>query len=121
MCDLVQRSAELTLYNKDNELVTKFIANEMSEAYNKFISKIKPEINLNDLTKEDCKFLGFRSYKVENGITIQLIPLYLLSILKDSKGLEVYNIIGNKYIVGKDLLSNEHRFGMLAYGLKVNT
>lgn len=55
--------------------------------------------------------------KIEKTKDLYLIPIYLYGALPD--GLEVVSISGKTKVVGKDHIDNDNRFGLLAYGLKL--
>ena len=70
-------------------------------------------VDPNELTLEEMKNLGFRKWS--NKTNLMLIPLYLLPYLKE--GITVTDISDNQYYFFRDGADNDHRMGLLAFGV----
>ncbi|QJI10834.1 hypothetical protein GuL6_183 [Buttiauxella phage vB_ButM_GuL6] len=70
-------------------------------------------VDPNDLTLEEMKNLGFRKWS--DDLEIMLIPLYLLPYLKE--GVRVTSISGDEYFFFQESADNDHRGGLLAFGV----
>ncbi len=84
--------------------------NHMKEAY---------QLNLLDLTEQDCKDLMFHTWTVdETEIKIYVIPFYLLQFIDPDY--VNFTCIDGSVIIQKSQMDNDHRYGSLAYGLTFN-
>ena len=90
-----------------------FILDELFSYYRTFINKLKEEIPFETLTESDLRVMGFGEWDNENHLF--LIPLLLWEYIPD--GTEVTSIMGEKYVKGKDKISDDTRDGYLAYGI----
>lgn len=91
-----------------------FQAEELKENFDqlqKTINNEKP--NFFEMTESELKEYGF--VKFDNKSNLMLIPLYLMDCFE--KGTELTCIDGTKKIVGKDYISDDVRFGCIAYGI----
>lgn len=70
-------------------------------------------VDPNDLTREEMENLGFRKWSEESDL--MLIPLYLLPYLKE--GITVTSISGDQYFFFFESVDNDHRMGLLAFGV----
>lgn len=73
------------------------------------------EYDFVDLNKEELKKLGFTVWYVKDtNEYIMLIPMYLGRVIM-YKGIEVVDIFGKR--TKSSMMDNDHRQGMLAYGI----
>jgi len=70
-------------------------------------------INPADLTEAEMRELGFGKWSKEDPMF--LIPLWLFPFLPDE--VDCGSISGEKRILKKSEMDNDHRFGCLAYGV----
>ncbi|ADJ55475.1 hypothetical protein Lw1_gp176 [Escherichia phage Lw1] len=70
-------------------------------------------VDPNDLTREEMENLGFRKWSSESDL--MLIPLYLLPYLKE--GITVIDISDEQYYFFREEADNDHRMGLLAFGV----
>lgn len=70
-------------------------------------------INPADLTEAEMRELGFGKWSKEDPMS--LIPLWLFPFLPDE--VDCGSISGEKRILKKSEMDNDHRFGCLAYGV----
>lgn len=70
------------------------------------------KIDPNDLTEDEMVKLGFSSWSEES--KIKLIPIWLYPFLAED--IETESISGSKH-TKKSEIDNDHRFGLLAYGV----
>lgn len=70
-------------------------------------------VDPNDLTREEMENLGFRKWSSESDL--MLIPLYLFPYLKE--GIKISSISGNEYHFFRESADNDHRMGLLAFGV----
>ena len=90
-----------------------FMLDELFSYYRTLINKLKEEIPFETLTESDLRVMGFGEWDNENHLF--LIPLLLWEYIPD--GTEVTSIMGEKYVKGKDKISDDTRDGYLAYGI----
>ena len=90
-----------------------FILDELLSYYRTFINKLKEEIPFETLTESDLRVMGFVEW--DNEKHLFLIPLLLWEYSPD--GTEVTSIMDEKYVKGKDKISDDTRDGYLAYGI----
>jgi hypothetical protein len=89
-----------------------FCAKQIREIPELFADKLQG-LNISKLTEEEMKDLGFGVWDEDN--PMRLIPLWLLKFLPDQ--IETESIGGEKKILEKSTMDNDHRFGCLAYGI----
>lgn len=70
-------------------------------------------VDPNDLTREEMENLGFRQWSKESDL--MLIPLYLFPYMKE--GITVTSISGEQYYFFRESADNDHRMGLLAFGV----
>lgn len=70
-------------------------------------------VDPNDLTREEMENLGFRKWSKESDL--MLIPLYLFPYMKE--GITVTSISGDQYYFFRESADNDHRMGLLAFGV----
>ncbi|AIK68117.1 hypothetical protein CPTMiller_00181 [Citrobacter phage Miller] len=70
-------------------------------------------VDPNELTLEEMKNLGFRKWSDKTNL--MLIPLYLLPYLKE--GITVIDISDEQYYFFREEADNDHRMGLLAFGV----
>lgn len=98
-----------------------FCRSEVRENTLNFLSELRKTFDFNTLTKEDAIDLGFtrwNAYIPEDSSdtrSLYLIPFYMLPIIPI--GLEVISIMGEKIVNDGHNLDNDHRYGLLAYGI----
>lgn len=88
-----------------------FMLGELCSYYRTFINKLKEEIPFETLTESDLRVMGFGEW--DNEKHLFLIPLLLWEYIPD--GIEVVSIMGERYVKGKDNISDDTRDGYLAY------
>lgn len=88
-----------------------FILDELFSYYRTFISKLKEEIPFETLTESDLRIMGFVEW--DNEKHLFFIPLLLWEYIPD--GTEVTSIMDEKYVKGKDKISDDTLDGYLAY------
>ena len=74
---------------------------------------VKKLIDLNDLSKYQLTALGFSPWSESS--PVMLVPLHLFPVLRD--GTKLTCIDGEEFVVGKDEIDNDIRFGCIAYGI----
>ena len=84
---------------------------ELFSYYRTFINKLKEEIPFKTLTESDLRIMGFGEW--DNEKHLFLIPLLLWEYIPD--GTEVISIMDERYVKGKDKISDDTRNGYLAY------
>ncbi|MET1174386.1 hypothetical protein [Paenibacillus amylolyticus] len=91
---------------------------EIAESMEQLLLEIKArQINFETSSRDELENLGFTFLKAENGASMMLIPLYILSAIPE--GTEVINLKGTKLYIGIDYLDDDHRGGFLAYGIEL--
>ena len=88
-----------------------FMLDELFSYYRTFINKLKEEIPFETLTESDLRVMGFGEW--DNEKHLFLIPLLLWEYIP--YGTEVVSITGERYVKGKDKISDDTRNGYLAY------
>lgn len=104
---MLERFSSFHFYNWNG----KFLKEE-SDRYMKQFKDWIGEVDLNKLTEEQAKLLGFKKWDEHN--SLMLIPLYLFDCIK--KGNVVTGIGGEKKVWGIDHIDNDERFGVLSWG-----
>lgn len=74
------------------------------------------KVNIAELTAEQMDDLGFIRWSEEN--PMRLIPLWLYQFLPDE--IETECIDGEKFVLKRADMDNDHRLGWLAYGIWPN-
>lgn len=113
MINLVNKISEVNLYTSWDE---SFKVKEIQESLDEFNKEIINYIDLNNLTQEEAKELGFKKYS-EDKPNLWLIPLYLTPLLQE--GFKVISIDGEEKIIGKDYIDDDSRYGCISYGIEI--
>ncbi len=111
-----------TLFNVYQSLINKFACfnqygwkgdfiQSESKKYFKELKEWIGNIDLNKLSSEEAKLLGFKKWDSSG---LMLIPLYLTDCIKD--GSVVHCIDGEQCVWGVDEIDKDERFGCIAYG-----
>lgn len=91
---------------------------EIAESMEQLLLEIKAsQINFETSSRVELENLGFTFRKAENGASMMLIPLYILSAIP--KGTRILNLNGSKLCIGIDHIDDDHRGGYLAYGIEL--
>ena len=98
-------------YQNPNDVYT-----EIKIARNKFLEKLKDEIDFNNLSEQEAKELRFGKWSEEDP-TLYLIPIWLFPILPVGTKLTCIN--GEDIVYDGHNVDNDVRFGCLAYGVHV--
>ena len=98
-------------YHEPNDIYT-----EIKIARDKFLEKLKDEIDFNNLSEQEAKELRFGKWSEEDP-TLYLIPIWLFPILPVGTKLTCIN--GEDIVYDGHNVNNDVRFGCLAYGVRV--
>lgn len=98
-------------YQNPNDVYT-----EIKIARDKFLEKLKDEIDFNNLSEQEAKELRFGKWSEEDP-TLYLIPIWLFPILPVGTKLTCIN--GDEIVYDGKNVDNDVRFGCLAYGVRV--
>ena len=98
-------------YHEPNDIYT-----EIKIARDKFLEKLKDEIDFNNLSEQEAKELRFGKWSEEDP-TLYLIPIWLFPILPVGTKLTCIN--GEDIVYDGHNVDNDVRFGCLAYGVRV--
>ncbi|MCZ1267414.1 MULTISPECIES: hypothetical protein [Paenibacillus] len=91
---------------------------EIAESMKQLLLDIKDkQINFELSTRGELENLGFTFRRADNGASMMLIPLYILSVIPE--GTEIINFNGSKLYIGIDHLDDDHRGGYLSYGIEL--
>lgn len=71
-------------------------------------------LDLSELSSDDCVKLGFSKWNTETGLYLYLIPLYLFPFLPSD--VDFTSVIGER-VSRLEEISNDSRMGFLAYGI----
>lgn len=113
---LVNGLSECNTYDWGAEYKEKELKDKFDKFYKFLQEKENIEIlDLNKLTIEQAKELGFQRWDEESDIW--LFPLWFLPLIPI--GTEVTSISGDKIIYNGKNLDNDIRFGCIAYGVQL--
>lgn len=112
----------LTWYANQIEMACEYYQNpndvytEIKIARDRFLEKLKDEIDFNNLSEQEAKELRFGKWSEEDP-TLYLIPIWLFPILPVGTKLTCIN--GEDIVYDGHNVDNDVRFGCLAYGVRV--
>lgn len=112
----------LTWYANQIEMACEYYQNpndvytEIKIARDRFLEKLKDEIDFNNLSEQEAKELRFGKWSEEDP-TLYLIPIWLFPILPVGTKLTCIN--GEDIVYDGHNVNNDVRFGCLAYGVRV--
>ncbi|MCD6347649.1 MAG: hypothetical protein J7L96_09545 [Bacteroidales bacterium] len=111
---IINRAAEVMVYTSwDDDFATKQIRKFPEELAKQKNGEDYFGIQPAEMTARQCDELGFSKWDEEN--PMRLIPLWLMPFLADE--IETENINGEKKLTKKSDMSDDNRFGCLAYGI----